>query len=288
MRRLPILALCLLLAAGCAGRRGPVSGVPVPPPAQRCPLCVDPASPKIRQVYAAAVADARVPAPEEISRQLLALVASNDELIRNPRGQILMVTWTKAEYFRDPEVYAKGRAFPLYGDTWMTAAPAMQRFCRALGLDAGMLVLRLEQRLGLPPKAGKDAFLEIWVDPADLFRPCPDPGISDHECQVEVPVAGAGARRRIDAPPWSCDPGLPQVSGKFVTVDPAHLRWMCDTWRSTYGDEDPLKSYPWTALGYTYDWGSPGDPRGESEFVALAGTEVTFHSLTPTELYCAR
>ena len=54
-----------------------------------------------------------------------------------------------------------------------------------------MLVLRLEQRLGLPPKAGKDAFLEVWIDPADLFRPCPDPGIADRECQVDVPLVGA-------------------------------------------------------------------------------------------------
>ena len=261
--------------------------MPVAPPASDgCPPCVDPASPKVVAAYAAALAEARVPTPRKVSKDLQALARSNDDLITDRQGRILMVTWTKAEYYRDVEKFSRGKSFALEGDTWFSVAPEEQRFCQALGLDGDMLVLRLEQRIGLPPGDGKDAFLELWVDPADLFRPCPDPEISDHECLVEIPVIGGGQGRAPDDPPWSCDPEARQVSGKFVTVEASHLEWMCANWRSSYGSDDPLDNYPWTALGYTYDWGNPDDPRGASEFVALGGTEVTFHSLTPTELYC--
>ncbi len=322
-RKLFAIFTVLILAAGCASQRGPQhGGQPVasppavpspaaappagsqsppssPPPAPACPLCVDPTSPessrreasgRIVAAYAAAIEAAKYPAPEKISRDLTPLLEFTDGLIWNDQGQILMATWTQTKYYSDPEKHRRGAPFILYGDTWLTAVPVARDFCRALGLDGPMLNLRLEQLFGLPPGAGKNAFLEIWVDPTDVFRPCPDPEISDHECQVEIPVidrtSRAGARMPRDGQqPWDCTLKR-QVSGKYVTVHPGHLRWMCDNWASTYGSDDPLENYPWTALGYTYDWGNPEDPRGLSEYVAPGSSRVVFQSLTPTGLYC--
>ncbi len=292
-----LLALCLALALGCAsqsrpGHRSPTPTVTPPPttPPRDCPACAETSSPKVLAAYAAAVADAKYPDAHKVSRELLALTGSNTQLVRNKQGQILMATWTNAKYYQDPEEYSPGKRFALYGDTWFTAVPRVQDFCRPLGMDGAMLVLRLEQLFGLPPDNGKDAFLQVWVRPEDLFRPCPDPEISDHECEVQIPMIGAEQtekqRQKEGKPPWDCDPQAKQVSSKFVTVAPSHLQWMCDNWASTYGNEDLLNDYPWTALGYTYDWGNPDDPRGESEFVALGGSEVVFESITLTEEYC--
>ena len=300
-----LLATLLLFAVGCAsqyagGRHGgppvsvstpeastPKAAVPPPPPASseapaapECPLCVDPQSPKIMAAYAAAIEAAKYPAPGNISRDLVPLLESTDGLIWDDEGRILMATWTQAKYYADLETYRRGESFTLYSDTWLTAVPWVREFCQALGLDGAMLTLRLEQLIGLPPGAGKDAFLEIWVNPADLFRPCPDPEISDHECQVEIPVVD-----RSEEKPWDCTVRR-QVSGRYVTVHPGHLRWMCDTWASSYASQDPLENYPWTALGYTYDWGNPEDPRGLSEYVVPGDSKVVFESLTPTGLYC--
>lgn len=76
----------------------------------------------------------------------------------------------------------------------------MQEFCRGLtkaSPPAGdalppAVVLRLEQLLGLPSGGGKDCFVEIWADPADVFRPCPDcpdPETTDRECSLDFPAA---------------------------------------------------------------------------------------------------
>ncbi len=281
MRALALFAAAAtLFFTGCAGRGSPVASPGTA--STSCPLCLDPASPEITAVYAAALDDAKYPAPDAISRDLTPLLRSTDGLIWDDRGRILMATWTKAQYFSDPEKHRRGEAFALATDTWLTAAPFVRDFCRALDLDGPRRGLRLEQLLGLPPGRSKDAFLEIWVDPSDVFRPCPDPEISDHECLVEVPLVGRG-----DQQPWDCT-GKPQVSGRYVTVHPEHLDWMCYNWKQSYGSENPLENYPWTALGYTYDWGNPDDPRGPSEYVAPKGSEAIFQSLTPTELYCSK
>ncbi len=297
-----VITACLMLTAGCVSQRGGQRGAPSisPPPAPSptiatptptpaapaCPLCLDPASPEIAAAYAAAIEQAKYPTPEKISRDLTPLLRSNDDLTWNDRGEILMVTWTRAKYYADPERFRRGEPFTLYGDTWLMAAPFARNSCRRLGLTGAMLTLRLEQLFGLPPNRGKDAFLEIWGDPTDLFRPCPDPEISDHECLVEVPVVGRDAPRDTAAGPWDCALRR-QVSGRYVTVHPGHLRWMCDNWAATYGGEELFDNFPWTALGYTYDWGNPEDPRGPSEYVSPGGSKVTFHSLTPPELYCS-
>jgi hypothetical protein len=64
---------------------------------------------------------------------------------------------------------------------------------------------------------------------------------------------------------------------------------MCDNWTSSYPPGEPRKSYPWTALGYTYDW-APSAPGhvGDSEFVAPQGTPVTVRAVVPTAEYCAK
>ncbi len=287
----------LILTAGCATRGGapiaaaspaevsPPAVAPraAPPPslATDCPLCGDPKSPEVLAAYAVSIEAAKYPAPEKISRDLTPLLRSTGGLVWNDQGQLLMATWTEAKYYSDTERYRRGEPFSLYGDTWVTAVSVVRDFCRALDLDSPMRTLRLEQLFGLPPGVGKDAFLEIWVDPTDVFRPCPDPEISDHECQVEIPVID-----RDDRQPWDCTLKR-QVSGRYVTVHPGHLQWMCYNWTLSYGNDDPLKNYPWTALGYTYDWGNPEDHRGLSEYVASGGSQVVFESLTPTELYCA-
>jgi len=114
--------------------------------------------------------------------------------------------------------------------------------------------LRLEQLLGLPPDDGKQWFVELWVWPADLFRPAPDPEITDQ---------GAG----LDFPD---------------SASPEYRAWFDDLRSKSYGEN----GYPWTRLGYTYDWGSPDDHVGLSEFVINKGAPIEVRSVTPTVVYC--
>lgn len=48
--------------------------------------------------------------------------------------------------------------------------------------------------------------------------------------------------------------------------------WFDNTWSASYKSEG---GYPWTRLGYTYDWGSSGDKYGLSEFLVREESQVT-------------
>jgi hypothetical protein len=63
-------------------------------------------------------------------------------------------------------------------------------------------------------------------------------------------------------------------------------------YRACYEDQeqkryhpDSGKPYPWTRLGYTFDWGNPDSRVGLSEFIVMAGTAVVIESKTPTSSY---
>ncbi|HEX2251812.1 MAG TPA: hypothetical protein VHQ65_00930 [Thermoanaerobaculia bacterium] len=305
--RASLILVLLALATGCAtpqplppGAGAPPSA-PAPPRAAAVPApplpaggAADPAAaacPQVPPEYVAALAAARYPSPEKISRDLLPILRSTPGLQWDVDGRVLMVTWTLRSYY---EQYASGQHFSLYGVTWLTAVPQAQDFCRAYRRQhpGEPLAPRIFQALGMPVgSADGQVFAELWISPARFFRPCPDPEITDHECQVEIPLAGVDTSPSAPgAPPWHCpelaEPTPRQVSGGWVEVTQAHLAWMCTWWRSSYDGAGPGCDFPWTALGYTYDWGDPTDPVGLSEYVAPAGTPAVFHRLATPEEYC--
>ena len=106
----------------------------------------------------------------------------------------------------------------------------------------------------------RSEFAEIWVRPADLIRPAPDPEISDHEAELDFPIS----------------PGI-------VSIDDAYKAWFLEHKSTVYKKAIPGT---WTRLGYTYDWGNRVDHVGESEFIVRPGANVEVESITPTEDYC--
>ena len=46
--------------------------------------------------------------------------------------------------------------------------------------------------------------------------------------------------------------------------------------------------YPWTRLGYAYDWGNPQSEVGLSEFVIKKGALVQIHAVTFIDDYCLK
>lgn len=262
-RSFAICSAVLLLSSGCASVR------PKPIP--------DPES--LWKLYEQAVEEAKYPQPDRISKGLVPILAFTPGLVWDEsREKVLMVTWTKAQYYTGQPPYETTIPVP----AWLTAVPFSRQFCQKTGLQGDALRLRIAQRLGLPPDASNDSFVQMWVDPHAFFRPCPDPEINDAECQVNLT---AGPVETSAPCPWNAA-FQDQLSGAFVTVSEDHLKWMCSNWTSTYPPGEPRKSYPWTALGYTYDWGSK-TRRGESEFVLPPNTPVVIESVTPMDAYCA-
>jgi hypothetical protein len=202
-------------------------------------------------LYRAAVEDAAVVDADEVVDDLVAIRPGADDIVEDAEGRVLMVTWTDWDGYDGKE----DQAMELGVEVWATAAPHLQQTCRTWGLDGDALTGRLEQRLGLPPGGAKDRVVELWVAPEAMFRPSPDPAIDDASADLEFPA----------------------------DASQDHIAWIEALRAASYGDD----GYPWTQLGYTYDW-APGATSevGDSEFVVRAGSEVVVASVTPQADYC--
>jgi len=210
----------------------------------------------LEKAYHSAILDAERAEPSEISNNLVAIVPSNERLIWKNKGdarnaRILVVTWTNYDGY-DNKI---GQSVELSREIWVTTAPEVKNFCKKTNNNRS---LRLEQLLGLPPKAGKTKFVEMWVKPGDLFRPSADPEISDSEAETEF-----------------------RTSNKFVVVSNDYVRWYNELKMKSYG----TNGYPWTRLGYTYDWGDNRHHIGLSEFVIMPGATVEIHAISSTAAY---
>ncbi len=207
--------------------------------------------------YQAAIADASVAEATEISRDLTALVSSESGLIWDETtspSRVLMVMWTSWPGYAD-EV---GSVTRTNRNLWVSPAPQIQDFCKAQGLTEDNVVLRLEQLNGMPAGRNLPYFVEFWVAPENLFRPSADPEVSDHEAGIDYPVSTA-----------------------CVTLTPVFTDWF-EWQRSHYS----TNGYPWTRLGYTYDWGNPESEVGLPEFVTLKNVPLGVNKVEGTLEYC--
>jgi len=227
--------LCFLLFSSCSGYSETPQGI------------------DIQEAYRNAIEDARTAESSEISRNLVAITGYNDELIwegEPGESSVLVVTWTSWDGYHSKA----GESITCTRDIWVTAVPDVRDFCVESSLSGDELTLRLEQLLGLPPNSGKGWFVEIWADVDDLFRPSPDPDITDHEAELDFPK----------------------------NVNEEHILWFNELKDKSYGEN----GYPWTRLGYTYDWGNPEREIGLSEFTLTSGAVIEVHSVSNTSDYC--
>lgn len=201
--------------------------------------------------YTAAVADAKDAEESEIYDRLTAIAAANAELRFDDKGRVLSVTWTNWNGYDGQE----GQEIDLGVEVWVTMAPQLQELCRTYQLTETALDLRLEQLLGLPPNNGKDRLVQLWIPTDGLFRPSPDAEIDDSVAALVFPEGAAAD----------------------------HVAWIEKQQGGSYGE----KGYPWTRLGYTYDWAPDATSEvGLSEFVARKGTKVVVESVVPQAEYC--
>jgi len=208
----------------------------------------------LKRSYSKAIQDAKNAEKTEVLTDLWPISAENTKLVKKAKEEeekILALTWTSWDGY-DNKVDS---SMTLSREIWVTAVPQVQQFCQELNMSPSDLTLRLEQYLGLPANNGKTKFVEMWVKPADMFRPCPDPEIDDTQCNL----------------------------GFTETVDPEHKQWIENLMSSSYKEN----GFPWTRLGYTYDWGRVDSEVGASEFIVKQGAEVTIKSVQNTAEYCS-
>jgi hypothetical protein len=174
-------------------------------------------------------------------------------LVAGPDGMVRVATWSRC-----PGAAAENRCgsfvpgpVTLQFDAWVGSDDEFRNVCSKL---KGDLVLKLAQLIGLPPPQApvpdttlEHQFVTFSAPIARIFRPCTDP--------------------RVDT--TSCSPKL--VNPLPANAPPDFYRWFTNqamsSWQVASPGVPPI-GYPWSRLGYTYNWAPEAPTRyGLSEYV---------------------
>lgn len=200
--------------------------------------------------YQKAVSKAKYPTASKIDTDLFAIQSDSVSVVKWIRSQ-------DAHYYQNPK-----DTYQCNNDhyVWVTADAELKNRLKQELSNTKDTILRIEQLLGLPPKSGYNSFVIFKVASKDLFRPCPDEEINDRQCDVHFPD----------------------------NTKPDHLYWMITNREDKYLNIDPMRNYPWTQLGYTYDWSDSSKTHfGLSEFVIRDRSVVRVIKILSTTDYLA-
>jgi len=210
-------------------------------------------------LYQQAIQTAMYPAGNTPDTNLVAITPNNPKLRWKKicdQDYVLVLTWKSGKFYPDSGLYNTGSWSPI----WVTTAPELKERMQQELTAKSDTALRLKQLLGLPPTASYKYFYELWVNPQDLFRPCPDNEITDKRCNI--------------------------CFTKKDSTNMDYVNWINATRLSRYYACGLYNQYPWTELGYTYDWNPQNKSHiGPSEFVIRQYSRVYVKKVYTTSEY---
>lgn len=174
----------------------------------------------------------------------LVCLKQTDTRVKWDADKVLLVTWHNV-----PDVYQSGATLRLQKEmVWAVSLGELEQKYPTQSPENNLL--RLTQLFGMPPNHTGHFFSVFSVEPEKVLRPA-----------------------------YAWQPDIQRVSVSFDETTPvAYRKWF---------DENEQKSqgrYPWTRLGYTYDWGSEDKTKyGLSEFVIPYRTVVHVHETYSNE-----
>lgn len=188
-------------------------------------------------LYEQSVEDA-VFAEEDEIMELVSLTSEDDRVTWDDQGRVLLLT-----FHRYPDSYPEGETVTLeWGEVWtFTEKEMASRFAEEMKEDKDY-DLALKHLLGLPQEKESTTVTAFWVDPQDVIRPAYQMDATDGSMTVTL----------------SDD------------VDEEYKAWFDQNILDSYFYGD----YPWTRLGYTYNWGGHGTEYGVTEFLVKSGAQV--------------
>ena len=196
-------------------------------------------SPSNDELWAAAMADAVFSEDSEVM-DLVCLTRDDPQVIWDEAGErVLLITWHGYE-----EPCAPGDSLA-YQDIWATSLGELKDWYRENGSGVTDWELRFAQLLGMPDDGSCTRFSAFWVPPSAVIRPA---YVTDVTAQMEI--------------------GYDQIT------DPTYRAWFDGNILYSYFES----AYPWTRLGYTYDWSGGDSAYGLTEFLIAdgSGTEIAF------------
>jgi len=209
---------------------------------------VTPPTLTLDQLYANSIADAMVAESSEEVDTLWPIDASNTKLqwkTINGQTYVLMAT-----YMRFPGSYPEGDSITnTWGDSWLFIPAQMKSRIAASFNASSDTIQRICQLLGLPPRNSRSNthIAEIWVPATRLNRPAGNPSITATKASA--------------------------VLSEGLSV--SYTSWFNDYIIYAYYHtltSDTDFHYPWTRMGYTYDWAPGSKEVGLSEYVLQASS----------------
>jgi hypothetical protein len=198
------------------------------------------------QRYANAITDAMVADSSEIVDTLQPIVATNSLLQwKTIHGQsyVLMATFMKF-----PGSYPEGDSITnAWGESWVFIPNQMKK--RLAFSATSDTIMRICQLLGLPPANSKSNthIAEVWVKVSRLNRPAGNPDIT-------ATKTGAALLNSVPA-------DFGNWFNNYIIYAYYHTLQSSTDYH-----------YPWTRLGYTYDWAPDAKEVGLSEYVLQASS----------------
>ncbi len=202
---------------------------------------------EVDKLYENAVVDSMYAEKSEIET-LVAITKEDDMTTWNDKDEVLLLTWHKY-----PDSYPTGEEITLeYGSIWTFTDKEICSWYDENNGKTDNYDLRLKQLIGLPPEDFKTHFTAVWVKPADIYRPAyiQDSAIDGMDINLQDDV-------NADFEEW--------FNGNII---------------GSYYNE---QKYPWTRLGYTYDWADNETEYGLSEFLVKENSTVEVEFTMTTE-----
>lgn len=194
-----------------------------------------------------------------VSNQTLVLsdhLLAQSQFTTNNRPIGVSSDWVKMGVFIDD--WAKNHYYPVGNFTnflgnslWVFSPDEFKGFFMDTNrfptpMTETVLIERFDQLLGLPDTSANRYIADIWVDPATIFRSSRNPLLTNVTESWTFP-----------------DPliGVPSKTGA------EYYTWFTNRLDTIYSAATP---YPWTSLGYTYDWGTNGHLAGETPYIGVS------------------
>ena len=196
------------------------------------------------ELWAAAMADAVFSDDDEVM-ELVCLTQDDPQVIWDEAEErVLLITWHDYEEPCEP-----GDSFS-HQDIWATSLGEFENWYAKNGSGVTDWELRFAQLLGMPDDGSCTRFSAFWISPSAVIRPA---YITDVTAQME--------------------------NGYDKITDPAYQTWFDSNIIYSYFESE----YPWTRLGYTYDWSGGDFTYGLTEFLIADGSEAEIAFTCSTE-----
>lgn len=206
---------------------------------------------KLAELYSNAIKDVAIAKPNEIF-PLIEITKESPYMIWNETGdKVLLVYYTQAN-----DCYKEGSIFHTTPEKeiWLASTKEYEEKFNGQSHNIKNWSLRFEQLLGLPPKYGCTHFIACWVKPEDLVRPAYQSDITKQLKAEDFKGNSLGEN------------GLWFISNMSYFIK--------------------NKKYPWTRLGYTYDWSEESKNHyGLTEFLVKPGSDLEIAWVKTTEEY---